>query len=49
MAIIATFMMGIFIAAGVPSAAANSNDMTTCADQHSEYSVKCFPFILPFP
>jgi hypothetical protein len=48
MAIMATFMIGIFIVASVPIAAANSNDMATCTDQH-KYSVKCFPFILPFP
>jgi hypothetical protein len=49
MAIMATFMIGMFVIASVPSAAANSNDMATCTDQHSDYSVKCFPFILPFP
>jgi len=48
MAIMATFTIGIFTVASIPGAAANSNDMATCRDQH-EYSAKCFPFILPFP
>ena len=52
MVIIAIFIVAMFPAASVQqqqSAPANSNDMATCTDQHSEYSIKCFPFILPFP
>jgi hypothetical protein len=51
MVIMATFIVAMFPVASVqqPSAPANNNDMATCTDQHTQYSIKCFPFILPFP
>jgi hypothetical protein len=51
MVIIAISMVAMFPVASVQqqSTPANSNNMASCTDQHSEYSMKCFPFILPFP